>query len=122
MMILPNVLRPFRDRFGSRKLQLPLYLIALSVTRVFTLLSTRLFTLSNSSSAFVWNTGSYWSSGFVLYVVVFSWDEGCPRLEQVERWFGIIHIDGRSYMLREIDGLLRPPNPTPNRGGDIHTS
>lgn len=25
----------------------------------------------------------------------------------------IIHIDGRSYRLREIDGLLRPPNPAP---------
>ena len=24
----------------------------------------------------------------------------------------IIHIDGRSYRLREIDGLLRPSNPT----------
>ena len=34
----------------------------------------------------------------------------------------IIHIDGRSYRLREIDGLLRPSNPTPTRGGDINTA
>lgn len=34
----------------------------------------------------------------------------------------IIRIDGRSYKLREIDGLLRPPSPTPSRGGDIHTA
>ena len=34
----------------------------------------------------------------------------------------IVHIDGRSYRLREIDSLLRPHNPTPNRGGDINTS
>ena len=33
-----------------------------------------------------------------------------------------IHIDGRSYRLREIEGLLRPSNPTPTRGGDINTS
>lgn len=34
----------------------------------------------------------------------------------------IIHIDGRSYRLREIDGLLRPPHPAPARGGDIKTA
>ena len=34
----------------------------------------------------------------------------------------IIHIDGRSYRLREIDGLLRPPNPAPAQGGDIKTA
>lgn len=54
-----------------------MYSIALSVTRR--------FTLSNSFSAFVWNTGSYRSSSFVRYVMVFSRDKGCPRLKQVER-------------------------------------
>ncbi len=34
----------------------------------------------------------------------------------------IIHIDGRSYRLREIDGLLRPTNPAPAQGGDIQTA
>lgn len=34
----------------------------------------------------------------------------------------IIHIDGHSYRLREIDGLLRPPNPAPAQGGDIKTA
>ena len=34
----------------------------------------------------------------------------------------IIDIDGRSYRLREIDGLLRPPNPAPAQGGDTKTA
>ena len=31
----------------------------------------------------------------------------------------IIHIDGRSYRLREIDGLLRPSNPTPSNCANL---
>ena len=34
----------------------------------------------------------------------------------------IVHIDGHSYSLREIDGLLRPPNPAPAQGGGIKTA
>jgi len=35
----------------------------------------------------------------------------------------IVHIDGRSYRLRQIDGLLRQPAPsTPGEGGDIKTA
>ena len=34
----------------------------------------------------------------------------------------IIHIDGRSYRLRDIDGLLKPSNPTPTRGANINTA
>ena len=34
-----------------------------------------------------------------------------------------IHIDGRSYRLREIDGLLKQPaSHSPAKGGDIHTA
>lgn len=29
----------------------------------------------------------------------------------------IVHIDGRSYRLRELDGLLRTPPPSPEKGG-----
>jgi len=35
----------------------------------------------------------------------------------------IIHIDGRSYRLREIDGLLRrPASSPPGKGGEIKTA
>ena len=34
----------------------------------------------------------------------------------------IIHIDGRSYRLREIDGLLRPSNPTPSNCANLGVS
>lgn len=35
----------------------------------------------------------------------------------------ILHIDGRSYRLREIDGLLKQPNPSPqNQGGERKTA
>ena len=34
----------------------------------------------------------------------------------------IVHIDGRSYRLRELDGLLRSPPPSPQgKGGDAQT-
>ena len=35
----------------------------------------------------------------------------------------ILHIDGRSYRLREIDRLLKQPNPSPqNQGGERKTA
>ena len=34
----------------------------------------------------------------------------------------IIHIDGRRHRLREVDGLLRPPKPSPAHGDDINTA
>lgn len=38
----------------------------------------------------------------------------------------LVHIDGRSYRLRELDGLLQPPaaatSPPPQRGGEITKS
>ena len=34
----------------------------------------------------------------------------------------IILIDGRSYRLRELDGLLNPASPPPSKGGDIKTA
>ena len=43
-------------------------------------------------------------------------------LDRLLRHVHIIHIDGRSYRLREIDGLLGPPNPAPAQGGDIKTA
>ena len=43
-------------------------------------------------------------------------------LDRLLQHVHIIHIDGRSYRPREIDGLLRPSNPTPTRGRDINTA
>ena len=50
---------------------------------------------------------------------IFAGDE---ILDRLLHHVHIIHIDGRSYRLREIDGLLKPSNPTLTRGGDIKTA
>lgn len=43
-------------------------------------------------------------------------------LDRLLRHVHIIRIDGRSYRLRDIDGLLRPPNLAPAQGGDMKTA
>ncbi|MDT8370125.1 MAG: hypothetical protein RQ745_13035 [Longimicrobiales bacterium] len=51
-------------------------------------------------------------------------DDGVPHHDRLLHHVHIVHIDGRSYRLREIDGLLAPQPDTspPAKGGEQHTT